>query len=170
MNSVATTRSPIPATQQRVRAGDIPTEILLQSYSDYDLLVISQLDGKIGTLCTVTPPQGLASSRSAAYTKQQNGLSNARLPPPDEHAVLVPLFGSTVSEEALLLSNLYAAQVSSIFRFTTPQTSEPTKSLILGLGLKNFRSPNSRMSEEDMMSKERAIFHEIMMAVWTLRV
>ena len=108
------------------------TQIVIQTYHDRDLVLISQLNGKIGQILDLVPSASLLPNITA------EGL----LPPPDTYAELKTLLGTARGEEEAILHNLYASQVSSLLAHQDNLRSQGhRKRIVLGLGLKQIDEP-----------------------------
>ncbi|GAA5963257.1 hypothetical protein JCM3765_005777 [Sporobolomyces pararoseus] len=153
-------------TAQRVRSiHSIQTDLLIQSFQDRILVILTQL-GRIGCLIQVLPPP---SSLPAALPRptHDSESSAASLPPPHPSLVLSPLFGVPPSPYVSALHDLYASQIASILfeKMSLDTQGMGVKPVVLGIGLKRSQDETEGEGGEELSGiseKERETFMQVM--------
>ncbi|GAA5893091.1 uncharacterized protein JCM6883_007564 [Sporobolomyces salmoneus] len=149
-------------TAQRVRSiHSIQTDLLIQSFHDRILVILTQL-GRIGCLIQVLPPP---STLPAALPRPPNGSASPSLPPPHPSLVLSPLFGVPPTPHIAALHDLYASHVASILfeKMSADTQGMEVKPVVLGIGLKRKQDQQEEGKEESEISeKERETFMQVM--------
>ncbi|GAA5974675.1 hypothetical protein JCM5350_001242 [Sporobolomyces pararoseus] len=152
-------------TAQRVRSiHSIQTDLLIQSFNDRILVILTQL-GRIGCLIQVLPPP---SSLPAALPPRPstNDSIVSSLPSPHPSLILSPLFGVPPSPHVSALHDLYAAQISSILfeKMSIDTQGMQVKPVVLGIGLKRSQEEETEEGEFDggISERERETFMQVM--------
>jgi len=148
------------ATSQKCLAiSGLQTDILIQSYADRVLVVVTQL-GKVGNLIQASIPE------TSPLPPTPHELNASPLPAPPPSIQLSHLFGSASSEHIRTLHSLYASQIATIvWTMEAEQAIDapPRRRVIVGIALKNSigsHDGSSRLTED-----ERAVFHGVMSAI-----
>ncbi|KAF7323043.1 hypothetical protein HMN09_00084200 [Mycena chlorophos] len=131
----------------------IPTEVLIQRFSDRVLVLVTQL-GKVGNLIQASIPD---------TTPLLPPASPDDLPEPSPAIQLTPLLGQAPSEHMHTLHSLYAAQIATIVWFAASNNplDITRRSVIVGIALRKTNAdPDETLSEH-----ERAIFGGVMKMV-----
>ncbi|GAA6004669.1 hypothetical protein JCM11491_002187 [Sporobolomyces phaffii] len=154
-------------TAQRVRVVDsIQTDLLIQSFHDRILVILTQL-GRIGCLLQVLPPPP---TLPAAVSRPSDDATASSLPPPHPSLVLSPLFGVPPSPHVSALHDLYASQIASnLFDKMSRDTHGlEVKPVVIGIGLKRTRDEpdgtdgNGDDDASGISDRERDTFMQVM--------
>ncbi|KAK0210937.1 hypothetical protein DFS33DRAFT_1483938 [Desarmillaria ectypa] len=137
-------------------AGNL-TEVVIQTFSDCILVLVSQL-GKVGNLIQATlPPTTPLVAAPAIDPADPNAIS---LPPPPSAIQLTPLLGNAPSEHVQTLHNLFASQIATLVWVAEEESiMQPSRqSVIVGIALQK-----SDVNEGgDLSDTERATFLGVM--------
>lgn len=169
-----------PSVQDIKDLETIPTEVVIQTFSDRVLVLVTQL-GKVGSLVRylvgesdhlnnetqiqavmpataplLRPPQPPA--RQDAYD----------LPTPNPSIQLTPLFGTpppsaSSPERMLTLQNLYAAQIATLV--WAAEAESEAKAVVIGVALKPSRDGAELTGEAGVTETERRTFGGVMQMV-----
>ena len=151
---------------------EIPTDVLIQSYADRILVLVTQM-GKVGNLVPlfyilvttlVTHPPKIQASipdtvpllpPPPSHPSDPNRLL---LPPPPAAIQLTYLLGGSSSEHMQTLHSLYAAQIATIIWTHESQTAleASRRSIVVGVAL------CGRDSDANADKRERAVFEGVM--------
>jgi proteasome assembly chaperone 3 len=151
----------------------VQTEILLQSYSDRTMVLVTQM-GKVGSLvCAYIP-----FSRCILYNKLNtwqiqatipatiplpeipNSLSeDISLPEPPVSIVLTPLLGTAPSPHLQTLTDIYVSQIATLIWCSNPASRAP---VIVGF---NMMRPKQSEEEESTNEMDREKYLVIMNTV-----
>ncbi|KAJ7581321.1 hypothetical protein C8J56DRAFT_262383 [Mycena floridula] len=131
----------------------IPTEVLIQSYQDRLLVLVTQL-GKVGNLIQVSLP-------ATTPLEPQDNNDPAALPTPSPAIQLTPLLGNGPSEHLQTLHSLYASQIATIIWTTEAEMdlAFSRRSVIVGIALRKATS------NEGLSDLERKVFSGVMAMV-----
>lgn len=144
--------------QKSVEISGQQTEVLIQSYLDRVLVLVTQL-GKVGNLIQASIPQ--TSPLPPVPKSDPNEPNASPLPEPPASIQLTPLFGSASSEHVRTLHSLYASQIATIVWTTEAEQAldaPSRRTVIVGIALKKGSDDgNSALS-----GNERAVFHGVM--------
>ncbi|GAA5892018.1 hypothetical protein JCM5296_004664 [Sporobolomyces johnsonii] len=155
--------SAIP-TAQRVRiVNRIHTDVLVQSFADRILVLVTQL-GRIGCFIQVSPPPPtLPSSLPLPPATIASSLLPS-LPPPHPSTLLTPLFGVPPTPHVSALHDLYASQIGAIIfrKFALEAAGAGAKPVVLGIGLKLSPAGTDEDDDGGVSEDERGTFREIM--------
>ncbi|WWC64544.1 uncharacterized protein I303_107154 [Kwoniella dejecticola CBS 10117] len=160
---------PIDSFQLRQRICGVETELLIQTFDDRILVIITQ-NGKVGCLTQASLPPQIPLPPPPRPT-QTNGHSNALhileiLPVPPPALQLTPLVGTPTNPT---LYDLHTNQISTLVFYALEMSSCSRRNVVVGLSLK--RTPNTHDSnpnegngdEEDILNdEERERFAGIM--------
>ncbi|GMK56561.1 hypothetical protein CspeluHIS016_0304010 [Cutaneotrichosporon spelunceum] len=124
--------APIQTFSLRREIGGLPTELLIQSFDDRILIVVTQ-SGKVGCLTQASLPQvhQLLAPPSSAPSDAQL----AALPPPPASIALTPLLGSPPDAA---LHDLYVSQIATLVWWALQLAHAPRRAVVVGLALKNI--------------------------------
>ncbi|KAF9013888.1 hypothetical protein BDQ17DRAFT_1341680 [Cyathus striatus] len=139
------------------------TEILVQSYIDRVLVLVSQL-GKVGNLIQASLPSTIPLLPPPPVDASQ---PNVRpLPPPSPAIQLTPLFGRPPTEHIQTLHSLYAAQIATIVWTEESQgeLESMRRSVVVGLALQKSESG----ADMGLTESERRVFNGVMCMVQDL--
>ncbi|GAA5882101.1 hypothetical protein JCM16303_005602 [Sporobolomyces ruberrimus] len=150
----------VPTAQRARLIHSIQTDLLIQSFNDRILVILTQL-GRIGCLIQVLPPP---STLPAALPRPSSGSSQPSLPPPHPSLVLSPLFGVPPTPHVQALHDLYASQIATILfeKMSTETQGFEVKPVVLGIGLKRTREEDERGQESGISDEERETFMQVM--------
>lgn len=175
-------QSPIQTRHATKLLNNIPTEILVQAYSDRIFILITQL-GRIGSLVRshlfTSPPQGLCTNTNQQLQIQVNPpppnlpspISNPAhslfpsLPAPHPSTTLLPLFGVPPSIHMRAIYELYATMAGTIVFKDVPE-GDRIRPVLLGIALK----PGKEDEEAGVTDSEREMFGEVMQLIKECRV
>ncbi|GAA5918509.1 hypothetical protein JCM6882_001360 [Rhodosporidiobolus microsporus] len=169
--------SVIPTAQRARIVNGVHTDVLVQSFADRILVVVTQL-GRIGCMIQVSPPPPTLPSPVPPPPSSNSLL--ASLPPPHPSTVLSPLFGVPPSPHISSLHDLYASQIGAIVFSRSgggggpgggledlggmPVLAGAAKPVVLGIALKI--KPPAEGEEGDgeggVTEEERQTFGEVM--------
>ncbi|WVQ84636.1 hypothetical protein IAT38_006791 [Cryptococcus sp. DSM 104549] len=131
--------SPIPSYQLRRIICGIETELLIQTFDDRILVVVTQ-NGKVGCLTQASlpphtplplPRRPSPSQESPAPTSSLHILQI--LPPPPPQITLTPLLGSPPHQA---LHELYVSQIATLIYWALETSGEGRRGVVVGLSLK----------------------------------
>ncbi|GAA5854675.1 hypothetical protein JCM8547_004933 [Rhodosporidiobolus lusitaniae] len=171
--SPPTPPSCIPTAQRARLIHGVHTEVLVQSFADRLLVVLTQL-GKIGCMIQVSPPPPTLPSALPLAAASPSTSLLASLPPPHPSTVLSPLFGVPPTPHYASLHDLYASQIGAIIFHASKESDGPgavdelagpggagdSKPVVLGIGLK--MKPPTDDEEEGITGDERETFSQVM--------
>ncbi|GAA5950786.1 hypothetical protein JCM21900_002017 [Sporobolomyces salmonicolor] len=155
--------SAIP-TAQRVRiVNGIQTDVLVQSFADRILVLVTQL-GRIGCMIQVSPPPPTLPSSLPPPGATISSSLLPDLPPPHPSTLLNPLFGVPPTPHVSALHDLYASQIGAIVfrKFALEAAGGGAKPVVLGIGLKLSTAGKEEDEEGGVSEEERGTFREIM--------
>lgn len=151
-----------------------PTEVVIQSFSDRILVLITQL-GKVGNLVS-TPAHLLVTSIYTDELQIQASLpatipletptrdgepqETSDLPPPPPGIQLTPLLGNAQSEHLRTLHGLYASQIATIIWASEAQAALGIERRNVVVGIALARIP--RDEESGLSDAEREVFNGVM--------
>ncbi|SCV70940.1 BQ2448_3702 [Microbotryum intermedium] len=143
-SSSSSSSSIIPTWQSSFAIEQIPTEILVQVFTDRVMIVVTQL-GRIGSLVRSLPFDAFLSS----------------LPLPHPASTLTTLLGVAPSARATSLYELYAHHLGAI---VFNSLGEEAKPVVLGIALKEFptRQADSEGEHVGVGGRERNVFREVL--------
>jgi len=142
-------------SQASKELNEIPTDVLIQSYADRILVLVTQM-GKVGNLIQASIPDTVPLlPPPPSHPSNPNRLL---LPPPPAAIQLTYLLGGSSSEHMQTLHSLYAAQIATILWTHESQTAlEPSRrSIVVGVALRG------RDGDADADKRERAVFEGVM--------
>jgi len=159
-------------SQASKELNEIPTDVLIQSYADRILVLVTQM-GKVGNLVplfyimtptiVIHPPKIQASIPDTVPLlppppSHPSNPNRLLLPPPPAAIQLTYLLGGSSSEHMQTLHSLYAAQIATILWTHESQTAlEPSRrSIVVGVALRG------RDGDADADKRERAVFEGVM--------
>ncbi|EKC99234.1 hypothetical protein A1Q2_06434 [Trichosporon asahii var. asahii CBS 8904] len=119
-------RCPIDTFQLRRNIAGVDTELLVQTFDDRILVLITQ-NGKVGPLASLPPVVELQPPPSE---ETPTGLS--ALPPPPSSIHLTPLLGSPVDTA---LHDLYVSQIATLIWWSLQLSHATRRNVIVGLTL-----------------------------------
>ncbi|GAA5858710.1 hypothetical protein JCM5353_008263 [Sporobolomyces roseus] len=161
---------PIPQVQgvptaQRVRLiHSIQTDLMIQSFNDRILVILTQL-GRIGCMIQVSPPPSTLPAALPSHSSSSDSSALSSLPPPHPSSTLSPLFGVPPSPHVSALHDLYASQIAAILfeKMTRETQGMEVKPVVLGIGLKRSQDLEKEDEEESGISEdERETFSQVM--------
>lgn len=139
--------APIESFQRRQDILDVPTELLIQTFDDRILVIVTQ-NGKVGCLIQASLPPvvplPLPSRPNGAVRAQPGGVSGAAqsastatailasLPPPAAGTNLLPLLGAPPNQA---LYELYASQLATLVWWSLQEKGARRRPVVLGLAL-----------------------------------
>ncbi|GAA5822063.1 hypothetical protein JCM11251_004844 [Rhodosporidiobolus azoricus] len=166
--------SVIPTAQRARIINGVHTDVLVQSFADRILVIVTQL-GRIGCMIQVSPPPPTLPSPVPPPPSSNTLL--ASLPPPHPSTILSPLFGVPPSPHIASLHDLYASQIGAIVFGGSgrgaggmedmggmPVLASAAKPVVLGIGLK-VKAPAAGDDEDDeggVSEEERQTFGQVM--------
>ncbi|GAA6004910.1 hypothetical protein JCM10207_008449 [Rhodosporidiobolus poonsookiae] len=165
--------SAIPTAQRARIVNGVQTDVLVQSFADRILVLVTQL-GRIGCMIQVSPPPPTLSAPPPLAPPSDDPTSIlASLPPPHPSTVLTPLFGVPPNPHVSSLHDLYASQVGAIVFLRLgggadaaggmPGLGSAAKPVVLGIALKMRPGRAEEDDEEGGVSdEERTTFAEVM--------
>ncbi|WVW86204.1 hypothetical protein I302_108246 [Kwoniella bestiolae CBS 10118] len=142
---------PIPSFQLRETICDVPTELLIQTFDDRVLVIITQ-NGKVGCLTQASlpphiplppPPKPLSPSSSSPNHPSALDILSI-LPQPSPALSLTPLLGSPPSPS---LYDLYISQISTLIFWALETSGQGRRNVVVGLSLR--RSPRNQEEGQD---------------------
>lgn len=173
-------------TAQRVRLiHSIQTDLMIQSFNDRILVILTQL-GRIGCMVSpgspvvlfasrvdfsflsqiqVSPPPSTLPAALPSHSSSFNSSALSSLPPPHPSSTLSPLFGVPPSPHVSALHDLYASQIAAILfeKMTRETQGMEVKPVVLGIGLKRSQDTEKEDEEESGISvDERETFSQVM--------
>ncbi|WWC72050.1 uncharacterized protein I206_106010 [Kwoniella pini CBS 10737] len=169
---------PIETFQLRQNINGVETELLIQTFDDRILVIITQ-NGKVGYLTQASlPPQIPLPPPPKSNSQNENGNSSSLeilkvLPIPPSSLQLIPLIGTTTNST---LYDLYINQISTLIFYIIEMSSLSRRNVVVGLSLKKRQLSNNdnyNQDEEDeseiLNDEERERFAGIMELVsqWT---
>ncbi|KAF8511432.1 hypothetical protein JB92DRAFT_3083474 [Gautieria morchelliformis] len=121
---------------------DVQTELLIQTFADRILLLITQV-GKVGNLiqASIPPTAPLLPASHATATsdsERADGISaepTQSLPSPPPSIQLTPLLGSGPSEQIQTLHSLYASQAATLVWLSAEGHGGERKPVVVGIAL-----------------------------------
>ncbi|PCH37979.1 hypothetical protein WOLCODRAFT_96223 [Wolfiporia cocos MD-104 SS10] len=133
------------------------TEVLLQSFADRLLVLVTQM-GKVGTLIQATIPPTTPLEPSPPHDPSQPNVTP--LPTPPSAIQLTPLLGHAPSERIQTLHSLYASQIATIvWTSESTQALEPERRpIVVGLALRK----SGEVEGMGLSEQERSVFYEVM--------
>ncbi|KAJ7219346.1 hypothetical protein GGX14DRAFT_516397 [Mycena pura] len=141
----------------------VPTEILVQTFADRILVLVTQL-GRVGNLIQTTIPDTTPLPVLAVRDPVQPNLQ--ALPEPPSAIQLTPLLGRAPSPHIQTLHSLYAAQIATIL--WTARSSNPLevsrKSVVVGIALRR----SDAHDDQGLTEYERSVFAGVMSMVLEL--
>jgi len=141
------------AGQTSAEIASVPTNVLLQSYADRVLVLVTQL-GKVGALIQASLPSGNISLVNQPDDEEQPPAEASPyppLPPPPPSITLTPLLGATGDQPLL---SLYAAQIATlVWSSEADALAGAARPVVVGLALKGGER------------EDREVFHGIMKLV-----
>ncbi|BGP15061.1 hypothetical protein JCM10213_002795 [Rhodosporidiobolus nylandii] len=160
----------IPTAQRARLIHGVHTDVLVQSFADRILVLVTQL-GRIGCMIQVSPPPSTLPTPIPLAAASPSTPLLASLPPPHPSTVLTPLFGVPPSPHTASLHDLYASQIGAIVfrKFAEAAGAEGAgmpgmlggaKPVVLGIALK--KAPDGEEEEGGVTEKERETFAEVM--------
>ncbi|KAJ3550987.1 hypothetical protein NMY22_g82 [Coprinellus aureogranulatus] len=143
------------ATFQRKIAGH-PTHIVLQSFADRVVVIVTQV-GKVGNLLQVSLPSTTGLSTDPA----EHTSEGEALPTPSPAIQLTPLLGSCPSDHHQTLQSLYASHIATMIWESSSQNQFEgrRRSVVVGLALR--KAADSGMGCE-LSEDERVMFQGVM--------
>ncbi|KAF8583209.1 hypothetical protein K439DRAFT_1412392 [Ramaria rubella] len=144
-----------PSSQLVRNIEDVQTELLIQSFADRILVLITQV-GKVGNLIQASiPPTAPLLSSSNQFPAAWGEISeiDQTLPLPPPSIQLTPLLGSAPTEHIHTLHSLYVSQVAILVWLWMEKQGEERKPVVLGIALQK-----NNQGEE----KERKTFMGVM--------
>ncbi|KAH8106993.1 hypothetical protein BXZ70DRAFT_915982 [Cristinia sonorae] len=149
----------LSTTQATRDINGVQTELLIQSFADRILILITQL-GKVGNLIQATmPATSPLLSPPPVNPEQPNRLP---LPPPSPAVELSFLLGSAPSDHLRILHSLYASQIATLIWHDEAENGGlevDRQPIILGIAL---RPSTDIGNDEDLSDSERDTFHGVM--------
>ncbi|KAI0807749.1 hypothetical protein C8Q74DRAFT_1363221 [Fomes fomentarius] len=136
----------------------VQTDVLLQSFVDRILVLITQL-GKVGSLIQATIPSTMPLLPPPPPDPSQLNVIPLPVPPPSLQ--LTPLLGSAPSERIQTLHNLYASQIATLV-WTLEGASvleADRRAVVVGIAL--AKAPDPANSSE-LTPHDRAMFYGVM--------
>ncbi|KDE09133.1 hypothetical protein MVLG_00847 [Microbotryum lychnidis-dioicae p1A1 Lamole] len=150
--------SVIPTWQSSFAIEQIPTEILVQVFTDRVMIIVTQL-GRIGSLLQVNRPvPGLPTPLRPTTSHNPQDAFLSSLPLPHPASTLTTLLGVAPSTRATSLYQLYAQQLGAI---VFDSLGEAAKPVVLGIALKEFPARHGD-DKEHVGDRERKVFREVL--------
>ncbi|KAK0228726.1 hypothetical protein IW262DRAFT_1429413 [Armillaria fumosa] len=136
-------------------AGNL-TEVVIQTFSDRILVLVTQL-GKAGNLIQATLPPTAPLVAPAIDPTDPNVIS---LPPPPPAIQLMPLLGNAPSEHVQILHNLFVSQIATlVWAAEAESIMQPSRpSVIVGIALRK----SSVTEGGELSDTERVTFLGVM--------
>ncbi|KAF8892523.1 hypothetical protein BD779DRAFT_1610099 [Infundibulicybe gibba] len=134
------------------------TEVLVETYADRTLVLVSQL-GKVGNLIQASIPPTIPLTPAPAFDSTQHKFRP--LPPPPPAIQLTPLLGNAPSAHMQTLHSLYAAQIATIVWTELSDGSLEVfrRSVIVGIAL---QKEDRAQEEAGLTENEREVFQGVM--------
>ncbi|KAI0928424.1 hypothetical protein AcW2_004437 [Taiwanofungus camphoratus] len=135
----------------------IPTEVVLQSFADRVLVLVTQL-GKVGNLVQATiPPTTSLLPQPGPDPAQAN---NIPLPAPPPSIQLMPLLGNAPSEHLQTLHSLYASQIATLIWTSEAESTldGDRRGVVVGVALRK----SMEGEDIDLSDYERRVFYGVM--------
>ncbi|WWC91735.1 uncharacterized protein L201_006682 [Kwoniella dendrophila CBS 6074] len=141
--------SPIQSYQWRKSICNVDTELLIQTFDDRILVIVTQ-NGKVGCLTQASlpahipllpPPQP---SSTNGHSDNLHILEILPIPPPS--IKLTNLLGKSPNET---LYDLYINQISTLIFWALEISSQPRRNVVVGLSLKKRESLSSHTIDEE---------------------
>ncbi|GAA5832016.1 hypothetical protein JCM3766R1_003687 [Sporobolomyces carnicolor] len=153
----------VPTAQRARSIHSIQTDLLIQSFNDRIVVILTQL-GRIGCLIQIQPPP---STLPPSLPRPLSDTSSSSLPPPHPSLVLSPLFGVPSSPRVSALHDLYASQIASILfeKMSADTQGIEVKPVVFGIGLKRDADRDDDAEELGISEKERETFMQVMSMV-----
>jgi len=119
-----------PSAQLHRTIDGVETDIVLQSYVDRVLILVTQL-GKVGSLIQASMPETVPFPPSLPIDPYSETL---KLVEPMSSIELTPLLGTAPSQDIATLHDLYVSQIATLFWTQGPMGDR--RNVVVGLALK----------------------------------
>ncbi|GBE82165.1 hypothetical protein BKA93DRAFT_219783 [Sparassis latifolia] len=148
----------MPPSGQAFRVLDgIPTEVLLQTYADRTLVLVTQL-GKVGNLIQATIPPTAPLLPAPPPNPLQPNVTP--LPVPPTSIQLTPLLGNAPSDRLHTLYSLYASQIATVLWAEEAGNllQGDRRGVVVGIALHK----TAETEDDGLTEHEREVFHGVM--------
>ncbi|KAL0245634.1 hypothetical protein I308_104768 [Cryptococcus tetragattii IND107] len=156
---------PIQSYQLRQSVCEVETELLIQTFDDRILVIVTQ-NGKVGCLTQAFLPQQIPLPPPTIALQSNGHPSNLHilsiLPPPPPQASLTPLLGSPPQQT---LHELYVSQIATLVWWALQTSGHARRHVVVGLALKqngNGARNEDSSEEEALVESERERYAGIM--------
>ncbi|KAK6909380.1 hypothetical protein I204_01329 [Kwoniella mangroviensis CBS 8886] len=150
-SSSSTNPPPIPSFQLRQSICNVDTELLIQTFDDRVLAIVTQ-NGKVGCLTQASlPPHIPLPPPPKPSSKSINGDSSPLdileiLPTPSPSLTLTPLLGSPPNPT---LYELHITQIATLIFWALEISGQGRRNVVVGLSLRTQRQTSEGQDEDD---------------------
>ncbi|OXH26725.1 hypothetical protein J008_04966 [Cryptococcus neoformans] len=148
---------PIQSYQLRQSICEVETELLIQTFDDRILVIVTQ-NGKVGCLTQASLPQQIPLPPPTMPSQSNGHPSNLHilsiLPPPPPQTSLTPLLGSPPQQT---LHELYVSQIATLVWWALQTSGQARRHVVVGLALKQ---DGRRARDEDDVDDEALVESE----------
>ncbi|OWZ35736.1 hypothetical protein C356_04957 [Cryptococcus neoformans c45] len=156
---------PIQSYQLRQSICEVETELLIQTFDDRILVIVTQ-NGKVGCLTQASLPQQIPLPPPIMPSQSNGHPSNLHilsiLPPPPPQTSLTPLLGSPPQQT---LHELYVSQIATLVWWALQTSGQARRHVVVGLALKQDgrrARDEEDVDEEALVESERERYAVIM--------